>query len=231
MRIHRTIKIIFVIFMFLLLIVLVLVLNLDQQPTLEDNQAVIDAVDAQDFLPVSPIDKDDWTWGKADAPLELIVYNDLSCLFCARFNQVVEQVKTEFPDQVRIAYRHFPLTNQPSSLALALATECAGEQKKFMEMYQGIMAVEDKVASIPNLVTTLGLNQDKFNNCLTKEKYQDKIVDQKETAKSFGVLGAPSSFLNGQSLPGAYQFEDFQDQSGREYLGLKNLILKKLSGQ
>ncbi|MFH0840683.1 MAG: thioredoxin domain-containing protein [bacterium] len=231
MRIKLTGKIIFASFILLLLIVLVWILNTDQKTILEDNQAIIEDAGASNFLPVRSINKSDWVWGNEDALIELIVYNDLSCLFCSRFNQVVEQIKTEFPEQVKIAYRHFPLDIQSESLNLAMAVECAGEQHKFMEMYQGIMESEDKINIVSELITTLGLDQDKFNKCLTKEKYRDKIVDQMKEAKSFGALGAPSSFLNGQSLPGAYQFEDFVDQNGREYLGMKNLILKKLSGQ
>jgi len=234
MKIKRTGKIIFGIFVLILLGSLLWIINQpnDQKKQLmTENENAIQNVDAFDFEPVRGIDKTDWTWGKEDAPLELIVYNDLSCLFCNRFNEVVEQIKKEFPDQVRIAYRHYPLDGKPESITLSVATECAGAQDKFQEMYQGIMKAEEKTGSLEQLITDLKLDEKKFEKCLTKDKNQDKVMAQKQEALRFGVLGAPSSFLNEQSLPGAYQFEDFQDEQGNQYSGLKTLILQKLSGQ
>jgi protein-disulfide isomerase len=234
MKIKRINRIIFAVFVIILLLLLIWIINRNDDATkglLRNNQDAINSAAQTVFVPVRAIDDTDWVWGQQSAPVELIVYNDLSCQFCNRFNTVLEQIKQAFPDSVRIAYRFYPL-NKADALQLAVAAECAGAQDKFFQMYQGIMTAQaEKNESINGLAVDLGLNKKQFEKCLTKEKILDKIMAEQSEAQTFGILGAPSSFLNGQSLPGAYQFDDFQDDQGNYHAGMKTLILQKLSGQ
>jgi protein-disulfide isomerase len=70
----------------------------------------------------------------------------------------------------------------------------------------------------------LGLDQNKFNECFSNGKYLSAIKEQMAEAKSLGISGTPTSFINGNIYPGAYPFEDFADSSGKLEKGLKSLI-------
>ena len=176
--------------------------------------------------------RDDFYWGKLGAKAELVVYSDFDCSFCAAYFKILERVKNEFGDQVAIVFRHYPLATHPNAVLSAQAFECARDQDRASEMATKLFDNQGKsdnnVTSFLNLARDLGLRESQFKDCLSSEKYLPRVLEQKEEAKRFGVIGSPSSFLNGKPLPGAYQFEDFSDATGRQYEGLKTLINKEI---
>ncbi len=78
----------------------------------------------------------DWVRGNPEALVELIEYGDFQCPACATFASQVKRLNEDFPDDLKIAFRHFPLTNiHKNAVDAALASEAAGKQEKFWEMH------------------------------------------------------------------------------------------------
>ena len=181
---------------------------------------------------VRPIDQTDHLWGPADAPVQLILYDDFECPYCFDFYQTVKEIKEEFGDQVVVAFRHYPLSIHPNALIAAEAAECAAEQDKFWPMYDQLFA--DNLAKRMNReqfkkdATNLDLDQVKFNQCLEREKYKDKVMAQMLAGKGFGVTGTPTIFVNAEIYPGAYPFLDFTAPDGRAEEGMKSIIERQL---
>jgi len=197
------------------------------------NRAAIQQAEEEIGGQIKPISGEDHILGRLGAPVQLIVYSDFECPFCADFSDTVRQVMEEFGDKVVVAFRHFPLTaTNYNAMPAAIASECADEQGKFWEMHDKLFA--DSVNRKFNInqfkknADVLGLDAVQFNECLDAEKYREKVEAQKRDGKNAGILGAPQSYVNGQPLPGAYQFEDFTDSQGHERTGMKNIILKHL---
>lgn len=178
---------------------------------------------------IRPFDNSDYFQGKETAKVRLIVYTDFDCPFCAGYNKTLDQVAKEFKNDVVIVYRNFPLDAHSNALGAANAWLCSAEQGKWQEakdlLYDMNNKSEEKYLAMADM---LKLNKNKFADCLKTEKYNDKILADKEEAKSAGVTGTPTAFLNDIILPGAYQFEDFVGPSGTTKKGLKSLITQQL---
>ncbi|MBP9691455.1 thioredoxin domain-containing protein [Candidatus Woesebacteria bacterium] len=81
--------------------------------------------------------------GPADAKVTIVEFSDFECPFCARAYQTVNQIKSEFPNDVRIVYKHLPLTNiHPNAQGAAEAAVCAQAQGKFWEMHDKLFDVQ-----------------------------------------------------------------------------------------
>lgn len=177
-------------------------------------------------------DKDDYFFNKVGGNHQLIVYWDFDCPFCRQYYQVLKQVKETFGQNLNIVWRHFPLASHPNALLAAQAFECAREQGQAEALAEALFDNQNKndnnIEGILVDAQGLGLSLEDFKRCLISEKYKAKILAQKEEAELFGVNGTPTSFLNGRNLPGAYQFTDFSDITGRQHEGLKTLIEKEL---
>lgn len=199
----------------------------------ETNKEAVAKGEAQDLRQVRAIDETDHFLGDLDAPVQLIIYDDFECPFCAQFYKTTEQIKEHFGDQIVIAFRHFPLSFHPLAMPAALSSECAAEQGKFWQMYDRLFADNmDKKMNILQFkqdAVDIGLDAAQFNQCLDQEEYKDKIFAQMAEGKLAGVNGTPGNFVNGQSLPGAYPFEDFTDREGKERKGMKSIIERQLS--
>jgi len=79
--------------------------------------------------------------GKPDAEVRLVEYSDFQCPACGAYYPVVEQVVEKYRDQISFEYRHYPLTTiHQNAFAAARASEAAGKQDKFWEMYRLLFA-------------------------------------------------------------------------------------------
>jgi protein-disulfide isomerase len=56
----------------------------------------------------------------------------------------------------------------------------------------------------------LGLDKEKFNQCLDSGKYAEVVEQENELARQLGVQSTPSFVINGTPVIGAQPFENFQ---------------------
>ena len=57
-----------------------------------------------------PLGAGDHVAGSQDAPLELVMYGDFQCPYCAAAQPILRRVRERLDGRLRFAFRHFPLT-------------------------------------------------------------------------------------------------------------------------
>lgn len=142
------------------------------------------------------------------AEVVVIEYSDFECPFCSRHHPTMVQLAEEYGDKIAWVYRHFPLSFHPEAEPAALASECAAEQGKFWEYADELFANQDSLAAdyYGTLAKQLGLNEKKFNDCVSSKKYQAVIDSQAAGGAAAGVNGTPATFINGQLVSGAVPY-------------------------
>lgn len=168
-------------------------------PTVVNNQPTAPTPTGNTTISFAPVDeKKDHIRGAEDAKITIIEYSDLECPFCARFHPTMEQIIANYGDDVRWIWRHFPLESiHPKARSLAHATECAGEQDKFWEMTDAIIA-DNGAQPLDNYVSAVGLNTGNFSACMDSGKYNTLISQQAQDAQSAGGQGTPHSIVIGE---------------------------------
>ncbi|MGH2523357.1 MAG: peptidylprolyl isomerase, partial [Anaerolineales bacterium] len=125
---------------------------------------------------------------------------------------VLAQLHTEYPDDVRIVYRHFPLfeTHDKARLA-AEAAEAAGAQDKFWEMHDLLfenqaawanLPVADFRALLDTYATQLELDVEQFSKDLDGGKFAQEVQNAYDTAASIPLPGTPFLLFNGTPYQG-----------------------------
>ncbi len=122
------------------------------------------------------------------------------------------QLEDDYPEDLRVIYRHYPLTSIHDKAALsAQAAEAAGIQDKFWEMHDLLygkldewkgMSVEEFQEWLVTQADDLGLNSDQFNEDLTSEALVNMAQKAWEESSSIGIPGAPFLLINGQPYSG-----------------------------
>src|SRR5260370_32892140 len=86
-------------------------------------------------LPLAPLDeKVDHVRGSPAGRL-IIEYGDYECPYSRRAFYAIEQVERRLDGNMRVAYRHFPLTSiHPPALAAAAAARAAALQDRVWDM-------------------------------------------------------------------------------------------------
>ncbi len=149
-------------------------------------------------------------FGKADAPVTIVMFNDFQCPFCSRFYPAVIEAAKAYPGKVKIVLKHFPLSFHPGARPAAKAALAAGVQGKFYEMtdllFQNNRALtEDKFKA---LASQLKLNVAQFLKDYKgrDSEWEKKIEEDIALGGKVGVGGTPSFYLNGKmASPGDAQ--------------------------
>lgn len=171
---------------------------------------------------VDPVSDNDHVRGDRNAAVALIEYSDLECPFCKQFHKTAQRAVDEYDGQVMWVYRHFPLDNlHPKADKEAEAAECAGEigeADKFWAMVDKIFEVTPSnnglnLDDLPNLAKEIGIDQNKFQECLDSGKFAQLVEDGYQSGIKAGVTGTPGNILldikTGKTriIPGAVPFE------------------------
>ena len=146
----------------------------------------------------------------------IIEYTDYECPFCTRFfDQTLPAIRSQYIDKglVRLEIREFPLNNiHKYAQKAAEAAECAGQQNKYIEMYNTLYTkgVDDGVTSYKNFAKNIGLDTAKFNNCIDNGDAKAIIKSNLQEGQAAGVTGTPSFLINGELVIGAQPFTVFK---------------------
>ncbi len=181
------------------------------------NQPTAQNPNAGEPSPSAPVEiklnSTDHVLGSSKAKVTIVEFSDFQCPFCGQFHPTLKRVLSEYKDRIRLVYRHFPLDSiHQEARPAANASECAAEQGKFWEYHDKLFENQAKLSAsyYPQLATELKLNTGKFNDCLSKKKYESKIDADYQSGIDAGVRGTPHSLVNGAAVSGAVPYEQLK---------------------
>ena len=153
----------------------------------------------------------------SDAPLKIVVFHDMTCGMCTyAFRENIKQLEPAIADgRIELIAIDFPLGMAADSRYLANAYHCAAEQgaKYTLSMLQEFYATnktEGVLNRVNQVITTLGLDREKFFACADSNRYANLIEREVKLGEKLGVEGTPHFFYNGHSSPGAAEPENFR---------------------
>jgi protein-disulfide isomerase len=151
--------------------------------------------------------------GGKNAPVTIIEFSDYECPFCRRAEGVVDQVVTTYGDKVKVVFRDFPLPFHANARPAAEAANCAASMGKFWEYHGKLFANQQALEpdKLNAYATEVGLDQQKFAECLAKKPHAAAIDKDIEDGQRVGVSGTPAFFINGRMLSGAQPFDKFKE--------------------
>lgn len=176
---------------------------------------------------------DDPMKGDPDAPVTIVEFSDYQCPFCRRFhNEVLPSIEKEYisTGKVRYIFRDFPLSFHKKAVPAAVSANCAGEQGKYWVMNDFLFNNPSKLdkESVLASAKELGLDYEKFKNCLSSNDYESEINNDFKKGREYGVKGTPSLFI-GKTGDGD-KMEAIYLRGLRPFDSIKPIIEKLLQG-
>jgi protein-disulfide isomerase len=169
----------------------------------------------KDLLPVYRLDVGQHgpSKGPKDARVTIIEYADFECPFCSDTAKTVLAIQKKYPKDVRVVFRHFPLSFHENAMPAAVATRCAQYQNKFWAMHDEMFARSESLneAEIIKAAGDVGLDVALFKTCLESDKETAAVQAEMDEGSALGVEGTPAFFVNGIPLGGAQPFEAFEE--------------------
>jgi protein-disulfide isomerase len=168
----------------------------------------------------------DWHWlGREDAPVTIVEFTDYQCPFCRKYHtETFPQLKKNYIDtgKVRFASRDLPLSIHPHAQKAAEAARCAGEQNKFWELRDTMIANAADLSpdAIIKYAQTNALDIPSFKACTEADKYKADIQKDAADAGTLGISGTPSfvigktatDTMEGDRVVGALPVSAFENE-------------------
>lgn len=151
--------------------------------------------------------------GNPNATLSIIEYSDFQCPFCGKAYWTVKLLLEEYPEQVNLVYKNFPLPDKhPNAQKAAEAAECANAQGAFEAYHNMLFENQDalEVEDLKAYALNLSLDTAAFNLCLDSGAMAEEVAADKEEGLAAGVSGTPIFFIGEQKVEGNKKFSDFQ---------------------
>ena len=161
--------------------------------------------------------------GNDDAKIKIYAYQSLTCPHCATFHkEIYPLLKKEFIDTgiIKIYFKHFPL--DLAALNAAKIAQCIDEKNRitFLDhLYetQKIWTTGQKIEDINNnlkdSVSTFGIDEKNFENCLILEDVEDYILNSRiEATKNYKIESTPTIIINDKKFEGSLDYNALKEE-------------------
>jgi len=129
---------------------------------------------------------------------------------------VLAQLQKQYPNDVRVVYRHFPLMSiHPNAAISAQAAEAAGAQGKFWEMHDLLFERQSEWSRLDNnaiqtwlseQAVELGLDKARFEADLNSQANVDLAKAAWDEGQKIGLPGTPFLVINGSPYSGPLSY-------------------------
>ncbi len=181
-------------------------------PTVENASVAID------------LTSEDHIEGKQEAAVTLIEYGDFQCPACAAYYPLIKQLHGDFPDNLKVVFRHYPLTQiHKNAHPAARSAEAANLQGKFWEMHDKLYEQQEEWSNLGDpkdkfveYADSIGLDKDKFLEDYDSQTVKDRIAVDITSGDRLGVNATPTFYLDGVKLSSVKSYQEFKDMVIRE---------------
>lgn len=155
--------------------------------------------------------------GPADAPVQIAVFQDLQCPYCAMVMGTIDQLWDEYPGQLRLVAKDFPLDGHNHARLAAEAARAAEAQGKLWEYRDLALAFQDDLdrAALVTLAGRAGLDVGRFTADLDNHRHAAAVEADFQAGLGLEVQGTPSFFINGRRFTGAQPIDAFRSAIDR----------------
>ncbi len=140
--------------------------------------------------------------GNADAPVEIVIFDDFECPYCARAVPLLKEVLAAYPEQTRLVFKNFPLSIHKHARTAALAGLAAEQQGKFWPLHDQLFENYNRLnpQKIRELAEQVGLDMGRFDRAMADQQLQQQLNNDFQEGQRIGVRGTPTIFINGRRL-------------------------------
>lgn len=193
-------------------------------PNTEQYQPIADQIEPLDL-------ENDWIRGNSEAPITIFEYADFQCPACVGFAQFTEFIMENFPDMVKMVFRHLPLPSiHDKAFISGMAGEAAGAQGLFFEMHDFLYASQSEWSGLSEeefidwvipQAGNLGLDVDQFEADLNDTEKRAWLEEITEERLNMGMRYTPFVIVNDKvdqtyqvtipNLIGYHQFDGYNE--------------------
>jgi protein-disulfide isomerase len=152
--------------------------------------------------------------GADDALVTIVVAREFACRFCNAVRPKLDQLLREYKGDLRVVFRDF-IVHPDEATTPALAACAAHQQGQFFAMEdliwsQSYPTLDFSRETMEKLARSLGLDIRQLRRDM-KGVCRDQVRASQRSLLALGTRGTPTFWINGRTLTGNQQIDDYRD--------------------
>jgi len=153
--------------------------------------------------------------GPARAPVTVVVFSDFECPYCARGRHIVSDLRTAFPESVRVVWRNHPLPRHANAGPAAEAAMEVFAQRghaAFWRFHDLLFIHQDRLTrpDLERYAQRVGADVAGLRRALDEGTHREAVEGDQALATQLGITGTPAFVVNGTVVSGAQPFPVFE---------------------
>ncbi len=156
--------------------------------------------------------------GPTNAPITVVEYSDFECPHCRDAAPILKALVAKFPGEVRLVFKHFPLSGHVMARDAAVAVEAAGRQNKFWEMHDRVFENQESLSAelIRTLAKQIGLDLKRFEKDREDPTLAGRVEASRKEGETLQIDSTPTVFVNGRRFGLRRTVENFESRFAME---------------
>jgi thiol-disulfide isomerase/thioredoxin len=151
--------------------------------------------------------------GNPSARVTVVEFVDYECPHCKHAQALMRQVVEEYPKDVKVYFKHFPLSSHANARLAAEGAVAANKQGKFWPFNEKVWANSDNLtpAVLEKAAKEVGLDVARWRADLDSDAVKGRVQADKSEGNDLGVLATPSIYINGRKYEDPLEIASFRD--------------------
>jgi protein-disulfide isomerase len=144
--------------------------------------------------------------GPENAKVTIVEFSDFQCPYCSVAVAEANAVVKNFPKDVKLVFKQFPLDFHAQAGFAAEAALAAQAQGKFWEMHDRLYGGFPDLArkTVMRYAKEIGLDVNRFTADVDSHKFKARVAMEEEEGEVAGVGGTPTFFIDGKKYNGLF---------------------------
>jgi protein-disulfide isomerase len=151
--------------------------------------------------------------GVPGAKVVIVEFFDYGCPACKGASPLIDEIAAEYPSDVVVYFKHFPLSGHKDSVPAAMAAIAAQKQGKFKAMHAKLFAGQSDHSknALLRYAKEIGLDLKRFEADMDDAATRQRVLDDRSEGEKAEIDGTPTFFINGRNYSDPLDFESVRD--------------------
>ncbi len=149
--------------------------------------------------------------GPEGAAITIVEFADFECPHCGEVAPMLDKVVETHKNDVRMAFKFYPLPGHPHAEIAARAAVAAMNQNKFWEMHHALFTNQRHLeqTDLDSYAKDLGIEVSRFHADIQASASADRIAKDKKLGEDLQIGGTPTIFINGRLFDGRQDINEW----------------------
>jgi thiol-disulfide isomerase/thioredoxin len=151
--------------------------------------------------------------GSPSGRVTVVEFVDYECPHCKHAQTLMRQLVDEYPTDIKVCFKHFPLSSHTNARLAAEAAVAAAKQGKFWQYNEKVWTNSDSLtpAILEKSAKEVGLDVARWRKDMDSDGIKGRVQRDRSEGIDLGINATPSIYINGRKYEDPLEISSLKD--------------------